>query len=250
MGETRRRLSGVHLLSLLSVFATLSRTGFAATERHSPNHAAATPPTQFTRGGAWVVGLEGLLDLTYSRQADSTYSGDDGNGNAVQTKTATSFLSLSTFTPKVALDAFIIDHVSVGLTASFEESNTTTETSGAQSYWNSQTEHWLDITPRVGLAYADASGVGVWIRGGVSITSTWFENAPAQQGAMNESSAETFSTRLEVLGAFAARRDVVLCLGPWVSKIVGSTGDGYQGAPKPEDAPPAFGVMVSAGLVL
>ena len=253
MGETRAGLSGSSLLLLLSLSATLSETAFAATTRRTESHPATVPAsgTRFTRQGAWIVGMEGLFDLTYARSADSTFSGADENGNAVQTKTTTSFLSFSAFSPKVALDAFVDDHVSIGLTAGYSESNYTNETTGSgQSYWTSQTMHALDVTPRVGLAYMTASGVGAWIRGGLRITSQWSEFAPASPGVTQGPSTEVFGTDAEVLGTFAAQRNVVFSVGPWIRKMVASSGDGFQGAPKPEAAPPSFGLTFGVGLVL
>jgi hypothetical protein len=48
-----------------------------------------------------------------------------------------------------------------------------------------------------------------------------------------------------------ARRDIVVSVGPWITKIVASSaGDGLQLLSKPEDQPPVFGLALGAGLVL
>ena len=238
------------LFLVLAFAATLSGTGYAATARSAATHTALpVVPTRFARASAWVIGLEGLLNLTYVHSSN-TYSSVDGDGNELPVKSTSSSLSLSTFAPKVALDAFVIDHLSVGLAASFYESNYTNETSGGGgSNWSSQTTHALDVTPRVGFAYV-ASGVGVWIRGGLGIRSQWNENAPVPQGAPDGSNSQIFDTHVEVLAAFMARRDIVVSVGPWITKIVGSAGDGLDRLSKPEDQPPTFGLALGAGLVL
>jgi hypothetical protein len=62
---------------------------------------------------------------------------------------------------------------------------------------------------------------------------------------------QIFDTHLEVLAAFMARRDIVVSVGPWITKIVASSaGDGLQLLSKPEDQPPVFGLALGAGLVL
>jgi hypothetical protein len=241
---------GSLLFLLLAFCATLSGTGYGATNASAGTHAAPpVTPTRFARASAWVIGLEGLLNLTYTHSS-KTYSSVDGDGNELPVKSTTSTLSLSTFAPKVALDGFVIDHLSVGLAAGFYESNFTNDTSGGGwSNWSSHTEHVLDVTPRVGFAYV-ASGVGVWIRGGLGIRSQWNENAPVPQGAPDGSNTQIFDTHLEVLAAFMARRDIVVSVGPWITKIVASGGDGLDRSSKPEDQPPAFGLALGAGLVL
>jgi len=77
--------------------------------------------------------------------------------------------------------------------------------------------------------------VGVWIRGGLGIISQWNENAPVPQGVTGGSNAQIFDTHVEVLAAFMARRDIVVSVGPWMTKIVASGGDGLQRSSKPED---------------
>jgi hypothetical protein len=242
---------GSLLFLLLAFVATLSGTGYAATKASAGTHAAPpVTPTRFARASAWVLGLEGLLNLTYTHSSNA-YSSVDGDGNELPVKSTTSSLSLATFTPKMALDGFVIDHLSVGVAAGFSESNFTSETSGGGgSNWSSQTTHVLDVTPRVGFAYV-ASGVGVWIRGGLGIRSQWNENAPVPQGVPDGSNMQIFDTHLEVLAAFMARRDIVVSVGPWITKIVASSaGDGLQLLSKPEDQPPVFGLALGAGLVL
>jgi hypothetical protein len=245
MGDTGR--FGSYLLAILSVCMTLSHTGVAAAQASRGETRTAPATTRFTRAGAWMVELEGLLDLQYVHGGNDTTWVDD-DGNAVHTKNTSSSLWFAAFSPRVALDAFVIDHLSVGLTAGFHESNSTSETSNnGQSYWSSQTDHSLNLTPRVGFAFMSESGAGLWIRGGVGISSHWWENAPVPKGAPSGSSAEYFDLQFEALGAFMVRRDLVVYLGPSLKKGVGSSGDGSA---SPEENPPVYGVALGAGLVL
>lgn len=251
MGERRTGFFGSRFVAVLSFCVSLSRSGNAAPEKSPATHSpAAAAPTRFTRASAWVIGLEGLLNLSYSRSSHDASFGADESGNTVNVKTTSSNLALSTFAPKVALDAFVTDHVSVGLTAGFNEANFTQETTGGGlTSWQSQTMHAIDVTPRVGFGAVSAAGVGVWVRGGFGIKSQWYDNAPVIYGAKNDSSAQIFDAQVDVLGVFMVRRDIVVGVGPWLTKNVASTGDIF-GSPRPEESPPVFGVTLGVGLVL
>jgi hypothetical protein len=252
MGQTRTGFFGSRFIAVLSFCVSLSRFGNAARDGSAATHAPArAKPTRFTRASAWVIGLEGLLNLSYSRDSYGGYSGVDENGNTVNVKTTSSNLAFSTFAPKVALDAFVTDHVSVGVTAGFYEANSTSETTvGGQTNWQSQTTHTLDVTPRIGFGYVGAAGIGVWARGGVGMTSRWYDTAPVLQGVTSDSSTQSFNAHIDVLGVFMVRRDIVVGVGPWLTKYIAATGDVAPGSSKPGDVPPVFGLALGVGLVL
>ena len=214
---------------------------------------AVSPPNLlFGNGSQWVFSAEGLAAVAYRPNDEDTGLSGLGGG----TRTSYSSLSFLGFSPRIGADVFVTDHLSLGLGASYAQSTMWSETTNVQTLGgqisaleNRSTMRNFRATPRVGLAYTSASGLGAWGRAGMDFGLVSYVNDSNLPGGNTSSSVYALSARLEVLGTYVPRPNVVLMAGPWIVQELTSWSSGSAAAP-PSDTPPTFGFAAGAGVYL
>jgi len=214
---------------------------------------AGSPPNPlFGTRSQWVFSAEGLAAVAYRPNDEDTGLSELG-GELRTTHSALSFLGLS---PRIGADVFVTNHLSLGLGASYAQSTIWSETPNVQSsdgqiitLETRSTTRDFRTTPRVGLAYTSASGLGAWGRAGVDFGLASYVNDSNFPGRNTSSSFYGLSARLEVLGTYVPRPNLVLMAGPWIVHELTSWSSDSSAAP-PSDTPPTFGFAAGAGVYL
>jgi hypothetical protein len=225
----------------------LSAHTSAANEHAALGKRAARPSPddrRFGRASQWIVSVDGLLTVSYVSEHE-TASYVDETGNPQGTK----FESLSTvlLVPRLSVDAFVIDHLSVGLGATYSQNDswyTTTSPDGTTT--QQMTSSGVTVSPRVGLAYGSECGWGVWGRAGIVFGAEW----QSQDSVQFDQSwgAYTLAASADVVATYAPRKDVVFTAGPWLKEGIASWTD--SSSVQTTTAPPNIGMSIGAGLVL
>jgi hypothetical protein len=253
MGNTRRTLSTSHKLSLITLCATLSRSALAASPpaRDAPRPQGSTEPVPFTEAGRWVLTLEGLAALEYAPGSENEVPGLDAEGRPARAKVRTSRLFFSTLAPRVGIHAFVVDHVSIGITAQYDQATFTAETTteGGGSTSVSNVSRMLRLGPGAGLAYQSSSGFGIWARGALDVQSRWATSDNALVPGDGTYVTRILGASIQALATFAPTDDIVLSAGPSLHKNLASGGD-VSGWSRPEDEPAVLALSFGAGLVL
>jgi hypothetical protein len=199
---------------------------------------------RFGLASQWVVGVDGLLTVSYMSQHEVS-SFVDASGNRQGTKLES--LSTVLFVPRLDVDAFVIDHVSIGLGATYSQNDawfTTTAPDGTVTSQNSMSA--VTVSPRVGLAYGSACGLGVWGRAGITFGATW-QSTDAVQLSQSFGSYG-LAASADLVATYSPRKDLVLTAGPWLKEGIESWSD--SSSVQPTIAPPDVGMSIGAGLVL
>jgi len=258
-----------HKLSLITCSAALALPLQAAGAGRDTTEPEARPLKRLGGRSAWVIGVEGVASVHHYAYPEQQSSWRGAGGGTVRTTSTGSTDSASLFTSRLGVDWFVLEHVSVGLAARYNQGTnrgaTTTEGDGSQvsSGYSSSTRS-LGLAPRIGMAFTSAAGFGVWARAQLDHGTTWSLNRTGGSGSgslaflagSNPSSETHWSSSLtagiEALGTYAPREDVVLMAGPWLTKRVatfhdsGNISAGSDGG----SPPPAYGLTVGAGLLL
>lgn len=226
--------------------AFLAPRASAVTEHAAARDKPTVPAHNERRLGVasqWVVSLDGLLTVSYAPpHEESSFVDDMGNRHT------TTFESLSTvlFAPRLSVDAFVADHLSLGLGATYSQNDLFTTTSNDGSAVQHSAWQQVTMNPRVGLAYGGASGVGIWGRAGVLFGAMWQSNN--FPGGSQDIGSYSLAASVDLVATYRARKELLLMVGPWVREGIMSWSD--SSSVENTTAPPNFGVTIGAGLVL
>src|SRR5262249_7488468 len=156
-------VGGAFVLAAHPVFA---RASVANDHIVVAERAAAPSPDdrRFGRASQWGVGIAGPLPVSYVAQHESpSYLDPARNPEGRKMES----LSTMLFVPRLTVDAFVTDHVSVGLGASYSQYDEWFTTMSPEGTLTNQTSSTgINVNPRVGLVYGSAAGWGVWGRAG------------------------------------------------------------------------------------
>ena len=233
--------AGVLLCAALSPRPARAATSGASTDAGG---GALAPTQRFGSGSQWVIGVEGVLTLTEMPEHEvSSFPDEEGH----RTTTSVEAMSLVGFSPRLGVDAFVTDHLSVGMGATYAQSGSRYVTRSSAGT-NEQQDSFLTlgVRPRIGLAYSFRSGWGVWGRAGVELgsMSQWSNYA----GGSQSHASYGFAATLDLSGTYSPQKDVVITAGPTLKVPVTAWGD--DTAVIPPSHTPILGFGIGAGLVL
>ena len=241
-----------------------------AAEDHGSPPTDAKPAKRFGSRSQWVIGLEGVADFHHQTFPDqhSSFAGPDGG--TVRMTTTGSSDTTSLFAPRLGVDWFVLDHVSVGLAARYGQATSRDSTrveGGGQSgsSGSSSATRTLSLSPRIGVAFTSAAGFGLWARAELDEGTSWYttrfsggSGGPlAGIGGGGAASSQThwsggLSAGIEALGTYTPRDDIVLMAGPWINKTLATFHDESPDyfVPDESELPPSYGLTVGAGLFI
>ncbi len=234
-------VAGAFVLAASPAGARVSRTN-----EHAAVAERAPPPgdRRLGRASQWVVGVDGLLTVSYASQHEVS-SFVDAAGNRQGTRLES--LSTMIFVPRLSVDAFFMDHVSVGVGATYSQNDawfTTLSADGTATSQNSSSG--VTVSPRIGLACSNASGFGVWGRAGVVFGAMW--QSTDAVGFSQSFGSYSLAASADLVATYSPRSDLVLTAGPWLKEGIVAWSD--SSVAQSTAAPPNIGMSIGAGLLL
>jgi hypothetical protein len=231
----------------------------------------AKPAKRFGSRTEWVIGLEGVADFRHQALPDQHSSFAGADGGTVKMTTTGSSDTTSFFAPRLGVDWFVLDHFSVGLAARYGQASTreSTRTEGggmSGSSGSSSSTRTLSLSPRIGVAFTNAAGFGIWARAELDEGTSWYTtrfSGGGSGGPLGGLAGGTgtvtqthwsggLSAGIEALGTYTPREDIVLMAGPWLNKTFATFHDASTEyfIPDESELPPSYGLTVGAGLFI
>ena len=178
----------------------------------------------FARRGDTALGIERLLGVTWTH-ARTSNGGSSESENVVSITRVTSPVSalLSTYSyPRLGLDYFFADAVSVGIAAGYAQT-TGSKSSSSSSSSDLASFHSLLLAPRFGYAHALDPLLALWPRIGATYAHVW------RSGLGGSATLDQLALTLEVILLIKPFSHVCLSVGPALDLgLAGSSSNGFR----------------------
>lgn len=164
----RKAISLIAGLGVFSLASAAFAQGYGYHAGYSANYRMGMPPANsgqidnIGNAGQFVFGAERLTGISFNRHG---YNGGTATSTSVGLLGA--FSGTAVGSPRVGLDYFVVDSLSVGLGAWYAH-DSGISTPGITS----SASHMLLLAPRVGYAYAFDDTFSVWPRAGLTYATT------------------------------------------------------------------------------
>lgn len=157
---------------------------------------AAHAQERFGKQGQFAVSAERLFGVVHSTQTATQADGTEDTENFTQVSLlSTQFGSFATIytTPRVGLDYFIIDGLTLGAAFGVFSVSSTVSRAGNPDV-DGPTVNGVIVAPRIGYAYMFTDVVGIWPRGGITY---WAFGTKDNTGPPDETSVHLLALTLE-----------------------------------------------------
>lgn len=216
----------IHAIPTLSLCTSTALAGWSFAADAAASSAARDAPRRATvdegegnplgTRAKWFLGVEDLLRITRTWSAQHYESG--GGEEPTITDGSSDQTDLRLLWPSVAVDAFPVDRLSVGLKLGYDfiDSESRSENPDGTETGYTWTQHSLRVTPRVGYVLDLPANFALWTRIGATNTVRFDKNDWGEAGSTQV--AYGLGVDGSVLATYSPGRFVTVFAGPGVSR--------------------------------